>query len=333
MWLSFKNMNYIEIEGYKSIKKARIDLRPLNILIGANGSGKSNFISFFEFLKNLIEGNIQTYIEIKGGQDKFLFQGQKITDKIYFKVDIDESTNFGLALIQSNDGFVYKHENLLGNPFNALNNLKTYQFNDTSPNSPFTKMSHIENDIFYLYQDGGNLAGTLYHIRETNAKAYNLIVKIIQSVAPYFLDFVLLPNEGKYLSLKWKDRFCDTVYGVNDLSDGTLRFIALTVLFMQPNPPEMIIIDEPELGLHPFAVAKLAGMMQSAAARNCQVIAATQSVELINHFEADDVITVDNINGESVFERLSSEKLSVWLDDYSLGDLWKMNIIDAAQPN
>ena len=304
-------MNYIEIEGYKSIRKQKIELRPINILIGANGSGKSNFISFFELLRSVSEKNIRTYVEMKGGLDKFLFQGKKITDEIYFEIGINNNTDFFTILTPNNDSFTYAYGLNKGEDFSTLKNLKTYQFNDTSPNSPFTKMSHIENDIFYLYQDGGNLAGMLYHIRETNAKTYNLIVKIIQSVAPYFLDFVLLPNEGKYLSLKWKDRFCDTVYGVNDLSDGTLRFIALTVLFMQPNPPEVIIIDEPELGLHPFAVAKLAGMMRSAKARGCQIIAATQSADLISEFEPEDIISVDLKNGESVFQRLNKDDLSI----------------------
>jgi predicted ATPase len=119
----------------------------------------------------------------------------------------------------------------------------------------------------------------------------------------------------------------------NDLSDGTIRFSALTGLFMQPALPETIIIDEPELGLHPTAITKLAGLIKSVAAKNCQVIIATQSTDLISHFEPEDIITVDQINGESVFERLDSEKLKAWLEDYTIDDLWKRNIITTGQPN
>ena len=120
--------------------------------------------------------------------------------------------------------------------------------------------------------------------------------------------------------------------GPTDLSDGTIRFIALATLFLQPNPPAVIIIDEPELGLHPFAVSKLSGLIHSAAQRGVQIIAATQSAELISYFAPEDIITVNQVNGESKMERLNSEDLKSWLEDYSLGDLWKQNIIKGGQP-
>ena len=122
------------------------------------------------------------------------------------------------------------------------------------------------------------------------------------------------------------------IYGVNDLSDGTIRFIALAILFMQPSLPDTLIIDEPELGLHPNAIAKLAGMMKSAASRGTQVIVATQSSDLISYFSPEDVITVDMEDGASTFNRLSENDLSVWLEEYSLGDLWKRSIIAGGQP-
>lgn len=135
------------------------------------------------------------------------------------------------------------------------------------------------------------------------------------------------------LKLRWQSKHSAAVYGVNDLSDGTIRFIALATLFLQPNLPETIIIDEPELGLHPTAIARLAGLVKSVAAKKCQVIIATQSTDLISHFEPEDIITVDQRSGESVFERLESDKLKIWLDDYTIDDLWKRNIIETGQPN
>ena len=208
-----------------------------------------------------------------------------------------------------------------------LGQLEHYHFHDTSRLSPFTSTSNITKDIFRIYDQGENLAAFLYHIKESNFKAYRRIVLTIQSIAPYFRDFQLIPDKNGNLNLLWNDRFSSMVYGINDMSDGTIRFVALASLFMQPELPETIIIDEPELGLHPAAIAKLAGMVKMAASKGCQVILASQSVELINYFEAEDVIAVSQQDGESKFQRLNSEALSEWLEDYSLGELWQKNLI------
>jgi predicted ATPase len=158
-------------------------------------------------------------------------------------------------------------------------------------------------------------------------------VKTIQSIAPFFSDFFFKPNNEGLLRLQWKSKYSSTIYGVNDLSDGTIRFIALSVLFLQPNLPSSIIIDEPELGLHPYAIAKLSGMIQSVAGRNTQVILATQSADLVNYFNPEDIITVDQVEGESKFNRLNNETFKSWLVEYSLGDLWQKNIVSGGQPN
>ena len=177
------------------------------------------------------------------------------------------------------------------------------------------------------------MAAFLYGIKDHQKIVYNNIIKTIQSVAPYFSDFNFIPNTEDYIRLQWKDKFSDNIYGVSDLSDGTIRFIALTALFMQPKLPGIIIIDEPELGLHPSAIAKLAGMVKSAAAKGCQVIIATQSTDLISHFSPDSIIAVDQLDGCSKFNRLNSDDLQQWLEDYTIDDLWKRNIITSGQPN
>lgn len=213
-----------------------------------------------------------------------------------------------------------------------LKNIADYHFHDTGKHSPFTRESNIESDIFFLYQDGRNLAAFLFEIRRSYPMAYQRIIKVVQSVAPYFLDFYLEPNASGGVRLFWRDKYSETIYPPSALSDGTIRFIALTVLFMQPNPAKVIVIDEPELGLHPQAIAKLAGMIKSASARGVQVIVATQSADLISAFCPEDIITVNQVDGESHFEHLNTEKLSRWLDEYTLGDLWKTNIIQEGQP-
>lgn len=352
-------MDYIEISGYKSIKKIRLDLSPINILIGANGSGKSNFISFFDFLNKLYNRKLNEYIALKGGDNKILHKGKKNTDTITFKMEFDNGQNGYSAILQSGtDGFVFLKEDLIykGDPkdisrfgteasikitdnFRAkyvikyLNGFRKYHFHDTGANSPFSKYSNIENDIYYFYEDGMNLAAFMYHIQETDKIVYNRIIKNIQSIAPYFSDFYFPANKEKNVRLQWTDKYSDVVFGANDLSDGTIRFIALSVLFLQPELPDTIVIDEPELGLHPTAIAKLAGMIKSVSDRGCQVIVATQSTDLISHFLPENIITVDQIKGQTEFNRLSSDNLHQWLSDFTIDDLWKRNIITGGQPN
>lgn len=332
-------MKKIEIHGYKSIKDLQLELQPINILIGANGSGKSNLLSFFVFLKTIYNQDLRRSVALSGGIDKYLHNGQKITSeistKLYFK-----NNAYSFCINAGNDGFIFTHEGLWydNNPFrtnpidisnfseesqlqfsneqraiyirNYLNELKKYHFHDTSTKSPFTKVSNINTDIFALYSQGENLAAFLYGIKNTNLINYNLIIRTIQSVAPYFHDFHLIPDVNGNISLKWTSKHSENIYGVNDLSDGTKRFIALATLFLQPHLPSTIILDEPELGLHPFAIAKLSGLIHSASGRGCQIVIATQSTDLISHFSPEDVITVDQINGQSIYKRLSSEELS-----------------------
>lgn len=352
-------MDYIEIQGYKSIKKARVELAAINILIGSNGSGKSNFISFFEFLNKLYDRKINEYVALKGGEEKIFHKGSSITDLIYFRVEFDNGLNgYSCELIKANEGLLIKNEYLIyegdlgwdiGNystqanvkvtsNFRAkyvikyLNGFRKYHFHDTGSNSPFNQISHFQNDSYFLYERGENLAAFLLNIREKHKIVYNRIINTIQSIAPFFSDFYFNKNEEGYIRLQWQDKFSSTVYGVSDLSDGTIRFIALATLFLQPNLPSSIIIDEPELGLHPFAISKLAGMIQSVAKRNVQVIVATQSSDLVNYFNPEDIITVDQKNGESSFQRLNRDDLSAWLDEYSVGDLWQRNIVQGGQP-
>jgi predicted ATPase len=354
-------MNRIDINGYKSIKELSLKLRPINILIGANGSGKSNFLSFFDFLKQVCNRHLQEFVALKG-IDSFLHKGDKVTAEICTKLYFP-SNAYSFTLKKGEAGFIFTEEGMWydNNPhwqnpveiasfgtesvlryqtmpradyiWDYLQQLAKYHFHDTGNNSPFNKESNIDNDKYYLYEDGRNLGAYLYNMQKEKPVVYNLIVKTVQSIAPYFSDFFFRPENNGNLKLRWRSKYSSTVYGVNDLSDGTIRFIALATLFLQLNLPETIIIDEPELGLHPAAIAKIAGLIKSVAAKKCQVIIATQSTDLVSYFEPEDIITVDRKNGESIFERLDSEKLKVWLEDYTIDDLWKRNIIETGQPN
>ncbi|EHQ29591.1 AAA family ATPase [Mucilaginibacter paludis] len=351
-------MDYINIRGFKSIKDVNVKLLPINILIGGNGAGKSNFLSFFEFLNQAYHQTLKTYVALNGGIEKMLHQGAKTTNEIAVHISFNnQADGYSFRAQRGEDSLIFTREGLWNKgeelniddhkseaqikltPWNRgeiirkqLDGLKKYHFHDTGKNSPFNNTSHIGNDSYYLYERGENLAAFMYGIQNRYPIVYNRIIKTIKSIAPYFSDFYFQPNTEGYLKLQWRDKYSSTVYGASDLSDGTIRFIALTTLFMQPALPGNIIIDEPELGLHPYAIAKLSGMIKSAAAKGTQVIIATQSSDLVNHFEPEQVLTVDQINGESKFTRLKKEELELWLDEYAVGDLWERNVIEGGQP-
>lgn len=102
--------------------------------------------------------------------------------------------------------------------------------------------------------------------------------------------------------------------------------MCLVTALLQPEPPSTIIIDEPELGLHPYAITLLGGLLRSASTR-MQIIVSTQSVPLLNEFSIDDLIVVERDNEVSVFKRLDEDEFSGWLDNYSVGELWEKNIL------
>lgn len=347
----------LTVKGYKSIRDLDLELKAINIFIGSNGSGKSNLLSFFEFLRNIYDRNLREYVALRGGMDRFLFQGRKITDELSARLDFGHNA-YSFTLKPAEEAFLFTEEGLWydRNPYMAnptdiatlayesnlrfcdkprafyiqtyLDSLEKYHFHDTGATSPLTKVSNVENDTERLYSTGDNIAAFLYNMRQENKIGYNFIVRTIQSIAPYFKDFVLKPDSNGNLTLKWQDKYSSSVYGVSAFSDGTMRFVALAVLFLQSGLPDTIVLDEPELGLHPYAIAKLSGLIKSAASKGCQVIMATQSADLISYFAPEDIITVEQVNGQSVFNRLDSDELSVWLDEYyTVGELWQHNVI------
>ena len=364
-------IEYIKIKGYKSIKNMELELKPINILIGSNGSGKSNFVSFFKLLSSLFNSRLQGFVQSEKA-DNILYFTRKITKQLYgkliftandgitnnayyFTLDHDKTGGLyigkeasGYNVLRDNDTRNYFENYGLGESKTASSNysrdkylkehiasLKVFHFHDTSSTSMLRKESDVQDNL-YLRSDGRNLAAFLYFLKEKHEKIYARIVNTIKSVAPYIEYFILEPSKlnDKEIELRWVEKGdFESNFSAYLLSDGTIRFIALATVLLQPNPPSVIIIDEPELGLHPLAIAKLAGMIQSASSRT-QIIISTQSANLIDYFEPEDIITVDRNKAEnqSVFTRLDSEGLKLWSEDYSLGDLWQRNIINSAQP-
>jgi len=359
-------LDRISIEGFKSIKRAEIRLGSLNILIGANGSGKSNFISLFRLLNNMVtEGlGLQLFISRNGGADSFLYHGRKITSRIHLELEFGRNKYLCDWVPSADDNLVfalerveYLREDRFGGGWSwddlgsghkeshlteeskrgytkahyvleAMKSWRVFHFHDTSESASVKKTGQI-NDNLYLRMDGGNLAAFLLRLRYTQPNSYNAIRDTVRMVAPFFDDFILRPEGGATpdsIRLEWREKGSDFPFLAHQLSDGTLRFICLATALLQPNLPSTILIDEPELGLHPYALTVLASLMRKAALQT-QLIVSTQSVPLVNEFEPGDLLVVNRKNQATVLERLDSQALDSWLEMYSLGELWEKNVI------
>ena len=357
-------LDYLTIKGFKSIASIeKLALRPINVVIGPNGSGKSNFIGVFSFLHAIREGRLQDYVRKAGGAENLLHFGSKATQEIVIRVSFLEEVNqYYLILKPSGDDSLYpaieivsfwdKHhpqpytdslasrengrEAGISNPDlkrtpdwvrTRLGRWRLYHVHDTSESSPMRKTAQL-NDNAYLRPDGSNLPAFLYLLKVKHPDSYGLIRRSIQQVTPFFDDFTLAPdalNEST-IRLAWKHKHSDQYFGAAAISDGTLRFITLATLLLQPAQyhPSVIVVDEPELGLHPTAITFLAAMVKQAS-QQTQVILSTQSSLLLDHFEPEDVLVAERVDGGTTFQRLDTERLASWLEEYSLGQLWEKN--------
>lgn len=354
-------LEWITIEGFRSIKAIeRLELTPINVVIGSNGSGKSNFINVFSFLNAIREGKLQEYVARAGGADSILHFGSKVTPEILLKLAFSGEINqYEIRLHHTeNDSLVpilelayYWEKSKYSSPYGRvlkrsgdeagisqsiqngitsyvrghLAKWRLYHFHDTGRSSPM-KLTNDINDNEYLRSDGSNLASFLYLLQEKYPENYSLIRRSVQRVTPFFDDFRLRPqslNEDK-IRLEWSHKGSDSYFDASSLSDGSLRFIALATLFLQPQvlQPSIILVDEPELGLHPYAITMLTALMRQASITS-QVILSTQSALLLDQFTPEEVLVADRVDNGTTLQRLSSESLKDWLEEYSLGQLWE----------
>lgn len=354
---AWNQLSRLVLRGYKSIAECDIELGTLNVLIGANGAGKSNFIGFFRLIGRLLDRQLQVAVGSAGGPDAMLYFGRKKTEELHAELYF-RNVGYKLSLAATQDNrMMFAREalwwskrgdlesiaghfetsisdnetvpGLYGSVLPAMRSWRLYHFHDTSLTA-LVKQIHGINDNAYLREDARNLAAFLYRLKNHHDEHYRRIVKAVKLVAPFFGDFLLRPtvdNAGK-IQLEWTEEGYDTPFTASALSDGTLRFICLATVLLQPEEfmPAAILIDEPELGLHPFAISVLGGLMKSAANEH-QLIVSTQSVELVNEFDAEDLIVVDKRGGASTFKRPDADALAEWLADYSLGELWKKNLL------
>lgn len=349
----------LTVRGFKSIRALEgFELRELNVLIGANGAGKSNFISLFRMLPELVEQRLQLFVQEQDGPDGLLFGTRKRTDQIDVELYFGRNA-YRFSLRPAASRLVFSREEIWFsgdvNPdwarsmgsghgeaqlpdawkdqvasfvLEALRSWRVYHLHDTSASAPLRHAQPVRDNL-RLKPDAANLAPFLRLLHERFSDHYQRIVSTIRLVAPFFDDFVYREDPGERVELEWLEQGDpETPRSPRQLSDGTLRFIGLATILLQPDhlQPSTILIDEPELGLHPLALTVLAGLLRQASERR-QIIVSTQSVELVNELAPEDVIVVGRKEGASSFERLDAERLEEWLQDYTLGELWKMNVL------
>jgi predicted ATPase len=359
-------LHRLTLDGFKTIcRLEELELGPVNVLIGANGAGKSNFVSFFRMLNRMMTppGGLQLYVAKSGGASTLLHSGPAISQDI--EAGLAFRTNGGAGGYSfrlshaAQDTLVFAEEVLVAESaewdwfdlgsgqrepklmelapeksseetmrtvWRFLRDCAVYQFHNTSETARIRQRWSV-TDNQHLKEDGANLAPFLLRIREQHPAHYQRITGTLRQIAPFFADFVLEP-ENATLLLRWREIGNDVVFGPHQASDGTLRAMALVALLLQPKEelPAVIILDEPELGLHPRAISILAGLLQGVSSHS-QVIVATQSPVLLDHFEPEQVIVAEREGAESVFRRLDAEKLASWLDEYTLSELWDKNVL------
>ena len=366
-------INSIHVKGFRSLADVKIDdLSSVAVLIGTNGSGKSNFIRFFEMMGWMLRSRrLDEFVQRQGGADDQLFGGSKVSPRMDATVTIrtDAGRNdyrFTLAhahpivsssrkrLSDSAGGICrlthsgniseaairkqksskpYNLMNPVGvNPktaqvlFNLLRNYTAYQFHDTSDGSKFKIRWDVEDNNF-LRSDGANLAAILLRLERQDATRFEMICRHVGRVLPGFDRFQIEESYGKVF-LAWKAKGMDKTFGAHLTSDGSLRFFALVTLLNLPTDmlPGVILLDEPELGLHPAAITLVGGMIQ-ALGHDKQVIVATQSPLLVDTFSLNEIIVLELQDGETKVRRLDTNEYQHWLEEYTTGELWQKNLL------
>lgn len=356
----FGAVTRIGIEGYKSIRRLeQFPLGDINILLGANGAGKSNFIGLFRLIGHLANGDLQPHLASEGGPEAILTRTGQPAERL--RIFLQSHQNEYEAVLEpvKTGGFFFSKERIawhhagkdwiISSPGQLETNLdkagpasgvrehtlwalrewRLFHFHDTSRDSRLRGSSLLSSGD-KLDSDGRNLPAFLYRLREEAPGPYRDIENSVAAILPYFHRFELREEDSKsgpLVRLRWKHRQApDYDFDVSELSDGSLRFIAMMALLLQPEPPRTIALDEPELGLHPYALAVLADTMHSVS-RNIQIVCSTQSPEFADHFSPEDIIVIDASDGESALKRLEPDDYKLWRDEYAPGAAFTRGLI------
>jgi predicted ATPase len=365
----------LEIRGYRSLKSVRItDLGPRTLLIGANGSGKSNLLSFLRLVPLLATQSLRRFVAEAGGASTILHYGPRVSPAMSFMLEFEAEDATWKAYsaelaYAAGDTLYFADERVgsrvasdqeysweplgVGHPESHLavdsvsqtlkdvralvRRMNYFHFHDTSRESPMRAASRVE-DARYLRSFGNNLAAYLHALRTSPDEAWRAswrrILGLVRLIAPYIKELTpeaLSPGDPAIgagsVRLDWIDSR-DEVFGPHQLSDGTLRAIALFTALGQPSDrlPRFASFDEPELGLHPAALKVFADLTGSVSSR-CQTLLATQSAPLLNYFDAREVRVVELGPDGSRFRQLDAGSLAEWQKEYTLAELFDMNVL------
>lgn len=363
----------VRIRGFRSLADVKISELPrATVLIGANGSGKSNFLHFLYMLNSMRRRRLGEFVERHGGADDHLCGGSEVTSRIDAEVGLrtdigrtdyrfvlshaqpdrfffsQEAFRFArtgsspdapwqclggehresmIAEASQSNEFQHEDRDATGTIVSAFKYLRPYQFRNTSVGSAFHKPVDVgENSR--LHFNGGNLAAVLYGLEQEDVERYDLICRQIGRILPVFDSFTIEEKHGR-VSLRWRARGIDKTFGSHLTSDGSLRLFALVTLLNLPPDmlPSIVLIDEPELGLHPAAISLIGGMIKSLAVER-QVIAATQSPLLVDAFGLDEIVVSELLEGRTKLRKLDTDQYGAWLDEsFSTGELWQKNLL------
>lgn len=351
----------LKLQNFLSYQKEEIELQSLNVLIGTNGSGKSNLIEAFRLLK-AIPTDLMLPIRQGGGVNEFLWKGKNSVvptatlgvvlnnteQDFYYELNFS-SANQKLEILKEVIGNteVNKEERLsleqsvvakgLLNS-NLINQELFYlknQFSDIGfyrdwhlgQGSTLRKPQHTDLPEHPLEEDGSNLGVVLNNLQ------YQLHS---QNILQQFKKFYPTAQE---LSIKIYGGTVQIFIRENDfsqpipaprLSDGTLHYLFLMALLLDPNPAPLLCIEEPELGLHPDVLPTIAEILIEASQRT-QLIVTTHSDILISALPPESVLVCERDNNGSNLSRLNPEQLKEWLENYTIGDLWLMGEIGGRQ--
>ena len=398
-----KKINSVSIKGFRSLADVELtDLPNVAVMVGANGSGKSNFLRFFEMLHWMMNGDgLGRFVGVNGRAQGQLFGGPEVTQQISAHVSFGNGNDFydyrfGLEyaesdiLVFSDESFKFstnqqmlttssseknsQESNLrleeTGRNLGAWNDFgrghseakittyrcendsysqsddgsrspeciaakeivkifkgsPVYQFHNTSLTSKI-KASCYMGDDSSLRHDGSNLSSVLFRLENEYGKHYRSVLRDISQILPGFDRFVIEEKDGMTI-LNWKSLSSGKIFEAGQTSDGSLRLFALITLLNLPTRmlPDVIFIDEPELGMHPSAIS-LVGSIIDVVSQDCQVILATQSPLLVDEFNLDEIIVFDLKNGKTHIRQLESTEYDHWLKEYSTGQLWQKNVI------
>lgn len=269
---------------------------------------------YADFFYHLQDGNPVVNTRIETGSTKVVRRAKRDLDRKTLKLDDS-------ILMQLKDPWVYPELTALGKYFEAIRSFREWTIGrEAEVRRP--QPTDLPNDT--LAPDSRNLGLILNQLEHSGA--WSEFNGYLKRFLPRF-DRYSTRIEGGTVQFYLHENGLKQPIPATRLSDGTIRFIAILAQLLAPTPPPLICMEEPELGLHPDAIALLAGLLQEASART-QLIVTTHSDALVSALtEVADSVLVCEYRGGTVLKRVESEKLRFWLDKYKLGEIWRIGEI------